>query len=242
MAIIKIPDEVPPADRNKTDITLEVTEAAARWLHGMGAKAIETEVPICEKWVADLAAIWSPTRTEAKNNKLIPFTYLSCHQPPKGLIPWPKCDFEGNDEKREAMFDEYHKKVSNWQAANPDLFEEAYRKMPGIITIVHEVKTSRADFKRDHKWKMPAQAEVMILSYTTGILSIDEIPAGWWALEHDPKTGAAKGMRRRVWPLHTIEAEAKMWTVAAIAERRHNRTALHFWNSLMKRNRSKDNG
>lgn len=59
------------ADRNKTELTLRVTEAAALWLSGIGCKGCETEVLVARGWVADLAAFWSPTRTEARKQKLV---------------------------------------------------------------------------------------------------------------------------------------------------------------------------
>ncbi len=60
------------ADLNKTELTLRVTEAAALWLVGIGCKGCETEVMVSPGWLADLAAIWSPTRTEAQKQKIIP--------------------------------------------------------------------------------------------------------------------------------------------------------------------------
>lgn len=60
------------ADRNKTELTLRVTEAAALWLSGIGCKGCEAEVMVAPGWLADLAAFWSPTRTEAVKQKLIP--------------------------------------------------------------------------------------------------------------------------------------------------------------------------
>ena len=59
-------------DRNKTDLTHIVTSAVMDWLDGKGFKPVETEVPIEEGWVADLAAAIYPTFTELQQLKIIP--------------------------------------------------------------------------------------------------------------------------------------------------------------------------
>jgi hypothetical protein len=58
-------------DRNKTVITCSVASAAVRYLEERGAKPLETEVPVCEVWVADVAAVLSPTVTELVALKFI---------------------------------------------------------------------------------------------------------------------------------------------------------------------------
>jgi len=73
-------------DRNKTDLTHAVTQAAMTWLDERGFKPVETEVEIARGWVADLASAIFPTPTELINLKLIP------HRP----------DWEAEDEIQEA--------------------------------------------------------------------------------------------------------------------------------------------
>lgn len=58
-------------DRNKSTLTHVATAAVAAWLDGIGCKPVETEVPVAEGWIADLATFWSPTMTEAKRSKLL---------------------------------------------------------------------------------------------------------------------------------------------------------------------------
>jgi len=58
-------------DRNKTVITRKVTAAAACYLEWRGCKPLETEVAICEGWVADVAGILNPTLTELVGLKFI---------------------------------------------------------------------------------------------------------------------------------------------------------------------------
>ena len=57
-----------PIDRNKTALTHSATATAAGWLEALGAKPIEDEVGVAPGWIADLAAMWEPTMTEAKRS------------------------------------------------------------------------------------------------------------------------------------------------------------------------------
>lgn len=59
-------------DQNKSELTLRVTEAACLWLREIGCKPIETEVWVGDGWIADVAAGWIPTETEAHKSKLLP--------------------------------------------------------------------------------------------------------------------------------------------------------------------------
>jgi len=57
-------------DRNKTALTHRTTALAAAYLDGIGCKPVETEVPVCAGWVADVASYWYPTQSEAKKLRL----------------------------------------------------------------------------------------------------------------------------------------------------------------------------
>lgn len=57
-------------DKNKTALTHRVTATAVAFLDSIGCKPIETEVPVAPGWVADIAAFWYPTQTEAKRMHL----------------------------------------------------------------------------------------------------------------------------------------------------------------------------
>ena len=59
-------------DRNKTGLTHAVTQAITVWLNKRGFKPIETEVPVADGWVADLASAIIPTRTELQELKFVP--------------------------------------------------------------------------------------------------------------------------------------------------------------------------
>ncbi len=58
-------------DRNKSQLTHVATATAAFWLANIGCKPIESEVPLPNGTIADLAAVWTPTPTEAKLSRLL---------------------------------------------------------------------------------------------------------------------------------------------------------------------------
>lgn len=60
-----------PLDHNKTSLTHVATATVAAWMDGIGCKPVETEVPVEDGWILDLAGIWSPTLTEARQSKLL---------------------------------------------------------------------------------------------------------------------------------------------------------------------------
>ncbi len=58
-------------DKNKTPLTHRITAVAVDHLDRMGFKPVETEVPVADGWVADVASFIYPTPTEARKLKLI---------------------------------------------------------------------------------------------------------------------------------------------------------------------------
>lgn len=197
-------------DLNKTEITLRVTEAASNWLLSIGAKAVETEVPVAKSWVADLAAFWTPTMTEAAKMKIIPL--------------WATGNRRG----------------CSWKESIT-----AYKKLPSIITIVHEVKTSIGDFKRDKKFCdfgfQTHVADMRVISMTEDVYAYTRkdhllLPIGWWILIH-----RSDGVLQRVAQRFPVDSEVirvddskRLQVVASIAERRHNRTANAYIKEVMK--------
>lgn len=79
-------------DANKTGETRRVTELAASWLGERGFKPVESEVPVADGWVADIAGCASLSRTEAINMKLI-----------RRKPTWDK-DWVANNQRWEADF------------------------------------------------------------------------------------------------------------------------------------------
>lgn len=58
-------------DRNKTELTQNITRNVALWLDGKGFKPVETEVGVERGWVADVAGVCLPTQTELIDLRLI---------------------------------------------------------------------------------------------------------------------------------------------------------------------------
>src|SRR5690242_1203826 len=65
-------EPLPTMDRNKTELTHRVTAAASLYLSECGFKPVETEVPIEQGWIADIAGACQPTPTELTKMKLVP--------------------------------------------------------------------------------------------------------------------------------------------------------------------------
>lgn len=109
--------------------------------------------------------------------------------------------------------------------------EKAYRELvfrhEHILTVLVEVKTTRADFQKDLQRKFasmrPLPANVCYIAYPHGIL--DEIPSPWIGLELSKD--CTKLLRVRRDPYTTISPQNvgdKLHLVAAVAIRRAHRT------------------
>ena len=215
MAIMrKTKEEIEMEDRNKSSITCAITNAAIEHLRVIGVKAIETEVPIAERWVADIAGIWSPTPTECLRAKLLP---------PRKMIDvqhtWEGGSFTRKEDDPE----------QKWH--------ERYSKFPGCMTIVHEVKTSYSDFIRDTKFERPPVADIQILSYLKGCVPEHRLPKNWWLWEH------TAGGRIKIKPepnINYVDFEKKFWLTSSIAERQHNRTFRKWQSETQKKYRLQD--
>lgn len=148
------------ADRNKSSLTHDVTEAAHQWLDNHGFKPVETEV-YCghdhgKGWYADIAAVIAPTQTELIELKYIP-------RPPR---------YEYGKNKNN---DTYRERRDAWEA----LLRPIHRTMTCLV----EVKTSRADFRGDWKWKVVPPTDVAYLAVPPGMVKDVEVPEGWGILE-----------------------------------------------------------
>ena len=186
-------------DLNKSIVTHQVTDAAALWLDGHGFKPVETEVPMPwysetkSGWIADLAAVIQPTQTELIELKLIP-------RKPR----WP-----GSAKWTEA----HREKEDRWQ----EVADLCLR----FMTCLVEVKTSRADFRSDHKWRTEPPADLAFLAVPKGLLKPEEWPTGWGILEWTG--GSAIAYRRRPEP-RVIPVDRQLRTTLSIAVRRDHHT------------------
>lgn len=215
MAILRKSQEaVDIEDRNKSSVTCAITAQAIEHLKYIGAKAIETEVPLGSAWIADIAALWSPTPTECLRSKLLP---------PRKKVQVVH-EWEGG-------------KFTRTEDDPAQKWDEMYSHLPGDITIVHEVKTSYSDFNRDDKFTREPAGDLQILSYLKGCIPEHRLPKNWWLWEH------TAGGRLKVAPcpiINHVDWDKKFWLAAALAERQHNRVFNKWQADLQKKYRMED--
>lgn len=209
------------ADLNKSEITLRITQAAATWLKGLGAKPVEAEVQIAVGWVADLAGVWRPTATEAIKAKFIE---------PKPRMP----DWHNRDD-----FD-----YAGWRIGL-DKWDDQFAKFPIPILIGHEVKISQADFRKDRQRKFATKGHrtgpvhMRCLSVLRGSVKAEEYPAGWWVLEHGPSGRLMKIAQRG--RLVKVEKTKQILVLTSIGEKIWNREGNKFWRDINRSHRDGQN-
>ena len=198
-------------DRNKTELTQNVTRYAVIWLDAKGFKPVETEVSLgCWKsrtWIADVAGIITPTQTELINLKLL-------KHPPK----W-NYKKQSDTEYRK----EHDKKHADWFAE--------YLRVAGTLTAHIEVKTSPADFRRDTKFALNGSpTNLKYIAMPRGMIDESKWPKGWGIMLYgvckqlDLLTNRA-GMTPylqcvRPSPLYEVPIKEQLGTILAIAVRR----------------------
>lgn len=139
-------------DRNKTELTQNITRLAALWLDGKGFKPVETEISVAPQWVADVAGVCCPTQTEMINLKLI-------KPPPRSR------DF------RDPTYQLYGEKYAAWR--------EQYEGMPRQLTALIEVKTSVGDYRGDSKWTRDWPTDLCYVAMPEGMIPPERWPKGW---------------------------------------------------------------
>lgn len=181
------------SDANKTELTKQLTAAAVLWLEERGFRPVESEVPVCGGWVADLASFCYPSRTEAQRLKL--------------LDRRPQYN-KGGD------FEIHCHKMNAWK--------KRFERIPSPLTAIVEVKTSAADFKKDvlRKFKWPTRSNLSFVavpaSMNTPALG-DSIGEHWGILVLD---AAGRVRAKRIPNLRIQGLEETLRLVAAIALRR----------------------
>lgn len=194
-------------DRNKTQLTHDVTQAVGLWMDGHGFKPVETEVPICLGWCADLAGVIVPTQTELIALKMIP-------RAPK----WQAYDGEKYEGPSEAYI--------AWERRRDDLL--------GAMTCLVEVKTSRGDFLGDKKWDAALPTDLAFLAFQKGLIAEEEWPQRWGILQFSPD-GGIRLLRDPY--RNQISMEQNLSTVLAIAVRRDHHTRYARWREIQKQQR-----
>lgn len=183
-------------DRNKTELTRKATAAAYRFFDGAGFKPIETEVPICQGWIADLAGVIDPTETELLKLRMVPSK--------------PRYRWSASNEWKE----KYQSAFAEWK----EQFDPMFR----LLTAVIEVKTTRGDFRGDHKWSRCCPADLAYLVVPKDLISQDEYPPGWGIIEYNESSDSTKTVKRPTPRLATVEEQRDI--VLSIAVRRDHQT------------------
>jgi hypothetical protein len=141
------------SDRNKSQLTHDVTNAVAAWMDERGFKPVESEVgPLSYDsnktgWIADLAGVICPTQTELIELKL--------------LRPRPSWRAPSQDQEA-------------WRAS--------YSALDRVMTALVEVKTSRRDFVGDRKWLLTPPTDLAFLAVPSAMIRQEEWPSGWGIL------------------------------------------------------------
>lgn len=136
-------------DRNKTPLTHDVTTAAIMWLDDHGFKPTETEVQVASGWIADLASVIHPTRSESSILRLV---------------------------RRKPPYSRDGSRQIEW--------ESVYQGIPKPLTAIVEVKTTRADFRKERtiKWAACRVADLQFIAMPEGMIPDHEWPASWSVL------------------------------------------------------------
>lgn len=108
-----------------------------------------------------------------------------------------------------------------WQEQNArQAWYDNAKAMIQTYTSLVEVKTSRADFLKDHKWNSPQPTNLAYLASQKGLISTEEWPVGWGILEFNEERVRCL----RPAPLSLVSMESQRDTVLNIAMRLHNET------------------
>lgn len=180
-------------DRNKTEDTHALTQSVAQWLDDHGAKPVETEVPVARKWIADMAGAIHPTQTECIELKLL-------KRRPSVRMVRTNVGFGPSEE-----YQEWNKQV---------------RALTKPMTLLVEIKTTRADFRGDRKWTAKPVANLMWVATPAGLLKDGELPEGWGLLELGPR-----GLKQVAAPtVHQVTLKEQLDVILAVAVRRDHHT------------------
>lgn len=198
-------------ERGKTELTQNITRLAALWLDGKGFKPVETEVYVCSGWIADVAAVCTPTQTEMINLKLI-------RRPPRFR---------------------YGDRNSSLHQQRYEAWRNEFNTIPRLLTALIEVKTSRADFRKDMKWGIVHRpTNLCYLAAPDGLVRDNEWPEGWGRLIFN-RAGTTL-LRQSPGIITPISDNCQLRTVLSVAVRRDHATRYAHLRQLSQRVRIED--
>lgn len=186
------------ADRNKTELTQNITRQSALWLDGKGFKPVETEVQVARSWIADIAGVCCPTQTEMIELKLVA-------RPPR---------YSYSQMTNPAAKQSYESKYKEWR--------EKFEKIPQRLTALVEVKTSVSDFKGDRKWTSEWPTHLCYVAMPEGMIPADKWPQGWGVILFSQSGDTI----RKVFPseVRNVAIEQQLEVVLAVAVARDHVT------------------
>lgn len=113
------------------------------------------------------------------------------------------------------------------------------KAFPPMFTAIIEVKTSRADFLGDKKWKIVPPADLAYIAAPTKLISKDELPEGWGLLEYNESRDCM--VTRHVPDIQRTTDEQQKILIYNVALRRDSLTRYQHLRSIQKRYREEDN-
>lgn len=99
---------------------------------------------------------------------------------------------------------------------------DAYRALPDFLSILVEVKASRADFKGDKKWTREPPANLCYLAVPRNLVAPAEYPAGWGILEYSGEGRRALLRLVRPGDVFPVAIEQQLQNLYAVAIRREH--------------------
>ncbi len=151
-------------DRNKTELTHVVTDAAHFYLDARGCKPLEREVSMSKKWVADLAGVLCATETELIALRLLPY----------------KPNWKASAE-RHRIWQEKHDAALHLQC-----------RMLCLVEVKTSVSDFMREWNLGGKWRRPIPAHLAYIAMPAGMKHVSQLPTGWGALEYYESSGAMR--------------------------------------------------
>lgn len=184
-------------DRNKSELTIAITKNVALWLDGKGFKPVETEVPVSDGWIADVAGVCCPTQTEMIDLKILP------RAPRRLSAMFAASDTAYNDACR-AWYDRQ-------------------KTIPQPLTALVEVKTSRGDYMGDRKWTSEWPTNLCYVAMPEGMVDPIHWPHGWGVILFS-QNGAVVRKVHAPSAIRPLAHEKQLWTIHSLAVARDHQT------------------
>lgn len=200
-------------DRNKSELTIAITKNVALWLDGKGFKPVETEVPVADGWIADVAGVCCPTQTEMLELKIIP-------RPPR---------YRGTNWHEEGS--EYNKDYAVWRVKHDAI--------PHPLTALVEVKTSRGDYMGDRKWMAEWPTNLCYVAMPEGMIDPMHWPHGWGVILFS-QNGAVVRKVHAPSAIRPLDHEKQLWTIHSLAVARDHQTRYARLRELARKQRITD--